>query len=825
MRIRVPAFWQAVIVLVVAALIFSWAFPPFMPRSLMITYIIITLIGLMLYFSSDDLRWNEFKTPIISTLRDDDKTSLRWSLLIILSLLPGYAVYDTVKPSLDKPLELRQVHPSPPAAIKVFDKSFDLAKLENPVRMRVLDQLENDVDGAWNSYQEAINAGSLVYYSNCFYCHGDQLDGKGHFARALDPLPTDFGDVGTIAQLQESFLFWRITTGGPGLPKGGMPWNSAMPVWHEMLSEEDVWNVITFLYDYVAQVPRMWDQDISKAVSNMKDKTVEQRAAMESKDIYQLRCAVCHGETGAGDGLAAEFLYPRPRDFTAGLWKYKTSPGDLPPRDTDLFNTIKTGLDGTSMPGWSTLFTDQQINSLVTLVKQFDTTAIWAPEDAADEDFDDEGHYLKPDMLTIDEAEPTADQVAYSAESVARGKEVFEENCRKCHGEQGRGNITSGELLEDDWGFRIWPRDLTKPWTWRVTETSSAGGQTEVDEAQRNATIRNIYTRVAIGIRGTPMPSHRAVDEGEEDAITFEDRWHVANYTYSLRADTTWPGERNVIEGVEWSGDLPGSVDDEAWQGAPASTFRLLPNIIKQDRLFAPLNDTVSVRTLYNETEIAFLLEINDRTESIPGGPVLELLPDKDEKMYSDAIALQFPREDAYSTAPVEKPLFRHGDARHHTTIWYWNAGSVEPRIESRAMLLDATGPNSKLTPRQDAGDLVTQGAWQDGRWRVLFKRPRGILVESADGSLQGGATDSGDLVFRKGQFIPVSFANWDGNNGEAGSKHTLTPWFWLLLPHDTNYTFVYGISLGTTLIFLLLGVVLVWQMRRNRTNVQRDQG
>jgi len=824
MRIRVPAFWQAVIVLVGAALIFSWAFPPFMPRSLMITYIMITLIGLVLYFSSDDLRWNEFRSPIISTLRDDDKTLLRWSLLIILSLLPGYAVYDAVKPSLDKPLELRQVHPSPPAAIKVFDRSFDLAKLENPVRMRVLDQLENDVDAAWNSYQEAINAGSLVYYSNCFYCHGDQLDGKGHFARALDPLPTDFGDVGTIAQLQESFLFWRITTGGPGLPKGGMPWNSAMPVWHEMLSEEDVWNVITFLYDYVAQVPRMWDQDISRAVSNMKDKTVEQRAAMESKDIYQLRCTVCHGETGAGDGPAAEVLYPRPRDFTAGLWKYKTSPGDLPPRDSDLFNTIKTGLDGTSMPGWSTLFTDRQINGLVTLVKQFDTTAIWAPEDAADEDFDDEGHYLKSDMLVIDEAEPTADQVAYSAESVAMGKEVFEENCRKCHGEQGRGNITSGELLEDDWGFRIWPRDLTKPWTWRVTETSSAGGQTEVDEAQRDATIRNIYTRVAIGIRGTPMPSHRAVDEGEEDAITLEDRWHVANYTYSLRADTIWPGERNVIEGVEWSGDMPSSVDDEAWQGVPASTFRLLPNIIKQDRLFTPLNDTVSVRTLYNETEIAFLLEINDRTESIPGGPVIELLPDKDEKMYSDAIALQFPREDAYSTAPVEKPLFRHGDAQHHTTIWYWNAGSVEPRIEARAALFDATGPNSKLKLRKGASDLVTQGEWQDGRWRVLFKRPRGIAVESTDGSQQGGGADSGDLVFRKGQFIPISFANWDGNNGEAGSKHTLTPWFWLLLPHDTNYTFVYGISLGTTLIFLLLGVALVWQMRRHRPQDQEAQ-
>ena len=53
---RITAFWQAVIVLVITVLIFIWAFPPFMPRSLMITYLIICSIGLLLYFSSDDQR-------------------------------------------------------------------------------------------------------------------------------------------------------------------------------------------------------------------------------------------------------------------------------------------------------------------------------------------------------------------------------------------------------------------------------------------------------------------------------------------------------------------------------------------------------------------------------------------------------------------------------------------------------------------------------------------------------------------------------------------------------------------------------------------------
>ncbi len=823
MKIRISAFWQALIVLVGAMLIFSFAVVPFMPRSLMIAYTFITIIGVLLYFSSDDQLWSEFKAPINATLRDDDKWLLRWILLIVLPLLPGYAVYDAVKPSNETPLEMRQVHPSPPAGIQVYDKSFNLTTLENPVRMSVLEKLENDSGDAWETYNEAVKAGSQVYFSNCFYCHGDLLNGKGHFANALSPLPTDFGDVGTIAQLQESFLFWRITTGGPGLPKGGMPWNSAMPVWHEILNEEEVWNVITFLFDNVEQVPRMWDQNISKAVTGMKDTIASQRAKMGSKDIYQLRCSVCHGENGEGDGPAAEFLYPRPRDFSGGLWKYKTSPGDLAPRDIDLFNSIKSGLVGTSMPAWSTMFTDQQISGLVTYIKGFDTAGIWAPEDAADEDFDEDGHYIKPDILVINEAESTDGQIAYSDESVALGKDIFEENCRKCHGQDGRGNITSGEFLEDDWGYRTWARDLSKPWTWRATQISSGSNQTSLNEEHRDETIRNIYTRVSIGIRGTPMPAHRAVEEGEDDAITPDGRWHVANYAYSLRTGTTWPGEHNVIEGVGITGDLPSSVQDQTWLQAPTSTFRLLPNIIKEDRLFTSLNDSVSVRTLYNETEIAFLVEVHDRTESRPGGSIISQLPDKNEEMFSDAVALQFPKEDAYSTTPVEKPLFRHGDKKHSTTIWYWNAGSVEPSVEARSALLDATGPNSKLAMRSGDSDLVAQGEWQSGRWRVIFKRPRGIPASSAEGE-QDSAADSGDLIFRKGQFIPVSFANWDGNNGEVGSKHTLTPWFWLLLPHETNYAWVYGSSIGTSLAFLLAGITLVWRVRRKPLQISETQ-
>ena len=61
---------------------------------------------------------------------------------------------------------------------------------------------------------------------------------------------------GTIAQLSESFVFWRIAKGGPGLPREGTPWNSAMPVWENFLSEDEIWSVIIYLYEQTGRQPR-----------------------------------------------------------------------------------------------------------------------------------------------------------------------------------------------------------------------------------------------------------------------------------------------------------------------------------------------------------------------------------------------------------------------------------------------------------------------------------------------------------------------------------------------------------------------------------------
>ena len=106
------------------------------------------------------------------------------------------------------------------------------------------------------SVAAALAEGRAIYGQRCVYCHGDALDSDGMFADALRPRPLDFTDPGTIAQLTESFVFWRIAKGGPGLPPGSTPWDSSMPAWEKILSQGEMWDVIAFMYDHTGYRPR-----------------------------------------------------------------------------------------------------------------------------------------------------------------------------------------------------------------------------------------------------------------------------------------------------------------------------------------------------------------------------------------------------------------------------------------------------------------------------------------------------------------------------------------------------------------------------------------
>ena len=140
-------------------------------------------------------------------------------------------------PKIEPPISMRVIHPAPPPEVASF-----------------YNELRDDEANLPRNIKE----GARIYYENCHYCHGDKWHGKGHFAHVFNPAPATFDET-TIGMLQESYVFWRVSTGGPGLPNEATPWDSAMPIWEDMLTEEERWQVILYLYDATGNKPRTWE--------------------------------------------------------------------------------------------------------------------------------------------------------------------------------------------------------------------------------------------------------------------------------------------------------------------------------------------------------------------------------------------------------------------------------------------------------------------------------------------------------------------------------------------------------------------------------------
>jgi len=472
--------------------------------------------------------------------------------------------------------------------------------------------------------------------------------------------------------------------------------------------------------------------------------------AEKGAQVYAKRCVWCHGEEGDGEGPAAERLNPPPRDFTAAQYKIKTTAFDDDfANDDNMFRMIRDGMPGTAMPGWSDVLSEQEMWDLVWYIK---TVA-----------------GLEEEELGVDMDYGT--QIESSPESIARGKQLFleDDRCLECHGKEGKGDALKG--LKDDSGFRTWPRNLTKPWTFRASNDP-----------------RDIFARISTGIPGTQMPAFG--DPASDKVLSVEDRWHVANYVNSLaKTDKIVAPENTVIKADKLEAALPDSPDDPRWEQTVPTTFFLVPQIIGEQRFFTPSNDTVTARAVYNNEHFAILLEWDDRTRSIPGDETAAEI--SDPELYEDSIAIQLP-----VTLPegTEKPYFGMGDVSHPVNMWQWKGGTVE-NPES-VKLYNATG-FTEIEERDAAtAGIEARGVYKNGSWKVLMTRPR-----AADDPAK-------DIEFTEGEFIPVAFAAWDGSNSEQGSRHTMTTWYWLLLKPDTGTTPVIS---AIVIILLLIGIQFWW--------------
>ena len=173
-------------------------------------------------------------------------------LIVLVPALLGLNAYLKTKVPIQPPFFARTIHPAPPASIEVHGNTIDLVRGHNP--LRALEQSNPE------QFKVHLANGRATYYKNCVYCHGDNLRATGMFAHGLDPIPTNFVESSPLPQLTESFIFWRIAKGGPGLPEEGGPWDSAMPAWEKFLTEQEMWEVVLFLYDFTGNRPRALEQ-------------------------------------------------------------------------------------------------------------------------------------------------------------------------------------------------------------------------------------------------------------------------------------------------------------------------------------------------------------------------------------------------------------------------------------------------------------------------------------------------------------------------------------------------------------------------------------
>src|SRR5512132_2009981 len=85
--------------------------------------------------------------------------------------------------------------------------------------------------------------------------------------------------------------------------------------------------------------------------------------------VYARYCATCHGPDGRGNGPAAPSMIPRPRDFTRGQFKYKSTGTGQAPTDADLTHVISDGLPGSAMPYFRDLLSQDEIRQVVAYIK------------------------------------------------------------------------------------------------------------------------------------------------------------------------------------------------------------------------------------------------------------------------------------------------------------------------------------------------------------------------------------------------------------------------------------------------------------------------
>ncbi len=512
------------------------------------------------------------------------------------------------------------------------------------------------------------------------------------------------------------------------------------------------------------------------------------------RKLYLKDCSQCHGEKGDGEGDAAPHLQPRPRNFTTGKFKIRTTANGSLPMHQDLVNVIRRGMPYTSMPAWPG-FSDQEVSDLAYFLTTFSA------------DFANPENAPKPVEL------PGAPKV--SKESVEAGRKLYEESgCFKCHGTLGRGDGPSAPTLKDDWGNPIRAADLTQPWTFR-------GGPSRED----------IFRTMSTGLNGTPMPSFL-------DALKPEQRWAITDFIQSLSQGASGPGYANLVVATHVPDPIDLSKGSAIFAPAPAARFPLIGQIMQPGRAFHPPATNVTVQAIYDADSVALLVRWHDMSAqktgtngltlavppeeeeeqaATPGGgagggdsgslfgdqevaatPAGEAAPSAPTAEFSDAVAIQLPSQ---VPTGARKPYFLFGDDENSVDLWFFDLAHPAPA--------QFTGRGSDKIAAGSGDDLAGVASYDQGEWSVIFKRP---LRPASGASLSPG------------EFMPIAFSVWDGFSRERGNRRGLTAWYSLYVGPEVVPSAV-GPMLKTALVILAIELAVIgWVRRRHGSGATDDR-
>lgn len=497
--------------------------------------------------------------------------------------------------------------------------------------------------------------------------------------------------------------------------------------------------------------------------------------AIDGSALYRQHCAGCHGDRGDGQGQAARFLYPRPRNFRGDRFRFVTTTNFVP-SDADLDRVLTHGLPGSAMFPFGHLSQEER-KALVDVVKAFvhdgvvDQVKKEAEEFGEDVDPDELASVLKNRLEAGPRIEVPALPGANEA-SVARGRELYVKTCATCHGDTGKGD--GAQEQKDDFGAPIRPRDFTRG--------TFKGGR---DRDQ-------LYARIVLGVPGTPMPAAPQLKPGEVG--------DMIDYILSLSdpsAGAKVEHRRTRIVARKLPAPLGEPITDAAWLGEAT------PIVISPLWWRDGGEPDFRVQAVHDGREIAIRLSWRDATRSE------SVIRPQD---FADMAAVEL-----FGGDRSAEPFLGMGDHGGAVDLWLWNAAgqadqkhyqdmdSAYPNMvvdmypfekageagqphradrQSRDFLsaLAVGNPRSDPTRPLSGSNLQAEGSgsttfrprtsqvvkaagqWQDGGWSVVLRRPL-IVDASAGTSIPPGSRRS------------VAFAVWEGSAGDRNGQKLVSIW------------------------------------------------